>query len=126
MNSYLGVQKNAARFDAPIELSVQDELCRFHEEVLSRGAEAALPHNLSDGWLRRLRYCIEDGGCLSVAIMAILAILASRRGISSSTSASVSKEDLAVYITRYHAELAIEENHRNTGLSSIARRSTPF
>lgn len=48
--------------------------------------------------------------------MAVLAIAASKPGLSTSDGGSISKEELVIYIDRYHAELAIEEIYRNTGV----------
>lgn len=93
--------------------SIQDDLLSFHDDVLVNGAEAALPHNLTDGWLRRLIRSIEERETPALAIMAVLAILGAKPELRSGRS--ISKSELAIYIERYYADLVCEEDYRFSG-----------
>lgn len=87
----------------------EELLVAFHEEVLSRGAEAALPSNLTDAWLTRLLHLAGHGLSPAPCIMAILAILSAK----SRPITVVGKAELAVYLGRYRHELAREKASRH-------------
>lgn len=92
-------------------------LTRFKAEVAERGAEACLPRNLSDEWLRLVSESTEgllqqqDDSQGAIAMAAILLILDAKRG---GKELRVSHEQLEKRCQDYRIELALEEVHRRT------------
>lgn len=92
-------------------------LTRFKAEVTDHGAEACLPRNLTDEWLRVVSESTEsmlqqeDDSQGAIATAAILLILDAKRG---GKELRVSYEELEKRFQDYRIELALEEVHRRT------------
>jgi len=105
------------------------DLRQLQSEVLSKGAEAALPCNLSDYWLdligRDLEYLgrgadLEDfdaSGCTSGPLALIVHILVGKTG---GNEVTVPVEDLMHHFEDYRIEIAIETVSRRTHMKANA------
>jgi hypothetical protein len=101
---------------------------RFIEEVVSRGAEACLPRNLSDEWLLAATHSAEEilEGLVppkrssdadppgTIALAAIMCILKAKN--ASGDALNVSHKRLYGYVKMYCIELSLEQIHRRTDI----------
>lgn len=95
------------------DVSPQVRLLAFWNEVLANGASAALPHNLTDDWLRELIKNVEEQDPPTLAVIAVIAIMADAG--EGRFSSGVSKSDIALYVERYYVDLVCEEIYRLGG-----------
>jgi len=96
---------------------------KFKEEVLAHGAEACLPVNLSDDWIRAIdnelnAYIIPSdivdihSNEMYIALSAVVAIVNAKNGGGSLFSAILA--DLFKKLKQYHTEIALEIFRRHT------------
>lgn len=112
------------------------DLQQLHQDVLTKGPEAALPSNLSDYWLELISRDLEclDGvhaesdSAESHTIAGPLAlILHILLGKSGGTELTVPEEDMYRYFQDYRIEIGLEEVSRRTDVKmSSATLETIF
>lgn len=109
-------------------MSEENIIQRFQQEVLSSGAEATLPSNLSNFWLKELQQCLdryfedmnypestEDEQSMALPLAAILHILFAKHG---GEEVEVSMEKMFRNFEDYRLELALEEISRVTHIKT--------
>jgi hypothetical protein len=107
-------------------------LDRFRREVMSRGPEACLPHNLPDEWLTALAIATDailfetspdtkgpGVACVAaemqeVAVLALVAILSVKHGCA---PFEVRLGEIEQHLTEFRLELALEGLQRQTDLA---------
>lgn len=98
---------------------------RLSKEVLKKGADAALPCNLSDEWLdlleRDLEMILQEGdhSYLTAPLAMVAHLMFHKHGVKG-RKVTFSEEDLFKYLKFLHFEIALETVRRNTNIAPIS------
>ena len=95
------------------------DLVKFENDIVKKGAEACLPANLPDEWLKKLLlnyesvYSGEEKETLSAPLRAVMEIMFFKR---QTNELNLSDKELMKLLGDYRLELAFEEVSRKTDI----------